>query len=171
MRTILLAVLTLGPAYGFQLHTELHARTAARRQVNAGQVYATLDRLQLQGAVQSAGVTDDGLPLYSLTPAGTIEALDWLHGTDSVVGAEWENLVDRVLLAASLPHVDALQIIAGYRIHWSTPPAGGRLTPHDGLAQDAADVFAHAALEWLSRAEDSLTAVGSAAYAHGLNPD
>ncbi|MFO7690216.1 MAG: hypothetical protein R6W83_06630, partial [Cryobacterium sp.] len=55
--------------------------------------------------------------------------------------------------------------------HWSTPPAGGRLTPHDGLAQDAADVFAHAALEWLSRAEDSLTAVGSAAYAHGLNPD
>ena len=169
MRTSLLAVLTLGPAYGFQLHTELHARTSARRQVNAGQIYATLDRLQLQGAVQSAGVTDDGLPLYRLTDAGAIEAMDWLHGTDSHVGAEWDDLVDRVLLAASLPHVDALEIIAGYRSFWS-PRAAARSDSVDDLANAAAEVFAGAALEWLRRAEDRLTTAGSAAFAHDLNP-
>ena len=169
VRTSLLAVLTLGPAYGFQLHTELHARTSARRQVNAGQIYATLDRLQVQGAVQSAGVTDDGLPLYALTDAGAIEALDWLHGTDSHVGAEWDDLVDRVLLAASLPQVDALEIIAGYRSFWASRAAQEPATPGD-LADDAADVFAAAALEWLRRAEDRLTTAGSAAFARDLNP-
>ena len=70
----LLALLTMGPAYGFQLHGEFAARTAERRTVNVGQVYATLNRLVRAGAVAAAGVTDDGLPLYSLSDAGSDEA-------------------------------------------------------------------------------------------------
>ena len=54
VRSSLLAILTMGPAYGFQLHGELAVRTAGRRSVNVGQIYATLERLVVQGAVESA---------------------------------------------------------------------------------------------------------------------
>src|SRR3979490_3172014 len=73
-----LALLSLGPAYGSQLQAEFLARAAHRRQLNAGQVYSTLDRLTDQGLVESAGSTDDGLPLYALTDAGREQALAWL---------------------------------------------------------------------------------------------
>ena len=48
VRDALLALLTAGPAYGFQLHGGLAARTGGRRTVNVGQTYATLDRLTRQ---------------------------------------------------------------------------------------------------------------------------
>ena len=70
VRNGLLAVLTLGPAYGAQLHAELGDRLGHRRTVNIGQVYATLERLGVQGLVRAAGVTDDGLPLYRITDDG-----------------------------------------------------------------------------------------------------
>ena len=44
VRDALLALLTAGPAYGFQLHGGLAARTGGRRTVNVGQTYATLER-------------------------------------------------------------------------------------------------------------------------------
>ena len=70
VRDALLALLTAGPAYGFQLHGGLAARTGGRRLVNVGQTYATLERLTKQGLIESAGSTGDGLPLHRLTAAG-----------------------------------------------------------------------------------------------------
>lgn len=156
VRSSLLVILTIGPAYGFQLHGELQSRTAARRTVNVGQIYGTLERLVNQGAVESAGVTDDGLPLYRLTDAGRAEALGWLHDTTSPAGEEWNDLVDRVLLATSLPDADALDVIAGYRARWSAPRGGAGLTGQDRLAAGAASALADAALAWLNDAEASL---------------
>ena len=156
VRSNLLVILTIGPAYGFQLHGELQSRTAGRRTVNVGQIYGTLERLVNQGAVESAGVTDDGLPLYRLTDAGRAEALGWLYDTSSPVGEEWNDLVDRVLLATSLPDADAADVIAGYRARWSARPAGAGITGQDRLAAAAASVLADAALAWLDDAEASL---------------
>lgn len=158
VRSSLLAILTIGPAYGFQLHGELHSRTAGRRLVNVGQIYGTLERLVSQGAVESAGTTADGLPLYRLTAAGRAEALDWLHDTRSPVGDEWNDLVDRVLIASSLPAIDTLGIIAGYRERWAVTgrPAGS--TGQDMLAASAADALASAARQWLADAEAVVTA-------------
>ena len=74
VRDALLALLTAGPAYGFQLHGGLAARTGGRRNINVGQTYATLERLSKQRLVEPAGSTDDGLPLHRLTPAGSAAA-------------------------------------------------------------------------------------------------
>ena len=156
VRSSLLVILTIGPAYGFQLFGELRSRTAGRRTVNVGQIYGTLERLVNQGAVESAGVTDDGLPLYRLTEAGRAEALAWLYDTASAVGEEWNDLVDRVLLATSLPDADALDVIAGYRARWSAQRGAAGLTGQDRLAASAASVLADAALAWLDEAEASL---------------
>ncbi|GAA3865302.1 hypothetical protein GCM10022381_06310 [Leifsonia kafniensis] len=169
VRSGLLAILTLGPAYGFQLHTELRSRTGARRTVNVGQIYATLDRLVTQGAVDAAGLTDDGLPLYRLTALGRVEALTWLHDTSSVPGEEWSEFLDRVLIASSLPQIDSLEIIAAYRTVWDAarqrpaergPASTGPAESGQHLLVAAAETaVATAALAWL---DEAATAIGAA---------
>ena len=118
VRDALLALLTTGPAYGFQLHGGLAERTGARRAVNVGQTYATLERLAKQRLVEPAGTTDDGLPLHRLTAAGEAAAREWLSGTDAAGADPWDETVDRVLIALSLPHVDAAPIIEAERAKW-----------------------------------------------------
>lgn len=181
VRTSLLAILTIGPAYGFQLHGELAARTAGRRRVNVGQIYGTLERLVAQAAIESAGTTDDGLPLYRLTSVGRAEAVAWLSGTDSAVGDEWDDLVDRVLIATSLPRtghaddVDAGTIIAGYRARWATrrntAPLGGLVTGQDRLAVAAASALADAALGWLDEVERQLSTCEPGSGERGLSEE
>jgi DNA-binding PadR family transcriptional regulator len=158
VRSALLAILTIGPAYGFQLHGELASRTAGRRSVNVGQIYGTLERLVRQDVVESAGATPDGLPLYQLTSSGRAEALDWLHATESSPGDEWSDLVDRVLIASSLPDVDAMTVVAAYREHWEAVGAGDSLagSGQDRLAAHAGLSLANAALAWLNEVENHL---------------
>jgi DNA-binding PadR family transcriptional regulator len=158
VRSSLLAILTMGPAYGFQLHGELHSRTAGRRNVNVGQIYGTLDRLVRHGAVESAGTTTDSLPLYRLTDDGHTEALAWLHSTESSPGEEWSDLVDRVLIASSLPAIDALAVVSAYRERWETRPGTRAESGQERLAALADRSLASAALDWLDQAEAALSA-------------
>ena len=188
VRSCLLVILSIGPAYGFQLHAELSSRTAGRRVVNAGQVYGTLERLVKQGVVESAGTTDDGLPLYRATATGLSEASTWLTATESAVGEEWNDLVDRVLLASSLPDADVLGIIARYRNHWQADLAnadhgagydstraavpGGALRPGSGqdlLSAGARHALATAALAWLDSSERTLVEATPGEFGHALN--
>ncbi|WP_166789582.1 PadR family transcriptional regulator [Cryobacterium fucosi] len=173
VRTTLLAILTIGPAYGFQLHGELEARTAARRPVNVGQIYGTLERLVKQGAVESGGATPDGLPLYRLTAEGRAEALDWLTSVESTRGEEWNDLVDRVLIASSLPHVDTLALITRYREHWLAAAASSALLAspigQDLLEAGARAALATAAVAWLDSAGESLRGPRADAFQRGLS--
>ena len=118
VRDALLALLTAGPAYGFQLHGGLTARTGGRRLVNVGQTYATLERLTKQGLIESAGSTGDGLPLHRLTAAGEAGAAAWLGGADAAGGDPWDETLDRVLVAWSLPGCDAAEVVSAERERW-----------------------------------------------------
>lgn len=158
LRHSLLSVLTLGPAYGYQLHAEVVERTRRDAPLNVGQVYSTLDRLRRDGLIEDAGATADNLPLYQLTGAGTIEAR--MHLTEPDL-ADWHEMVERVLLAMSLPgtHVDVL--LANYRLLWA-PRDGASAEvadPTGGAAQASAAhaqrLLRSAALAWL----DSLPAI------------
>ena len=154
-----LALLSLGPAYGSQLQAEFLARAAHRRQLNAGQVYSTLDRLTDQGLVESAGSTDDGLPLYALTDAGREQALAWLSEGPTDSRPDWDEMQDQVLVAASVPAADALQVIADYRHSYSEKV---RELDHDAdtraalAANRAADLGARAAISWLDEVAAAL---------------
>ena len=119
VRDALLALLTAGPAYGFQLHGGLASRTGGRRTINVGQTYATLERLTKQRLVEPAGTTDDGLPLHRLTAAGAKAATAWLEGADAAGADPWDETVDRVLIARSLPACDADAVVAGERRRWT----------------------------------------------------
>ena len=162
VRDALLALLTAGPAYGFQLHGGLAARTGGRRSINVGQTYATLERLSKQGLVEPAGATDDGLPLHRLTKAGRGAAQAWLEGMDAAGSDPWDETVDRVLIARSLPGQDADSVVAAERGRWEArrveASAAGQvrdLDEDDGeselarLAAAAESARADAALAWL----------------------
>jgi DNA-binding PadR family transcriptional regulator len=133
VRDALLTLLTIGPAYGFQLHGGLETRTGGRRRVNVGQTYATLDRLTKQRLIAPAGTTDDGLPLHALTPAGMAAADAWLGGAGASGADPWDETVDRVLIALSLPPVDARSIVDAERERW-----GIRLADAESAAAAAA---------------------------------
>jgi DNA-binding PadR family transcriptional regulator len=96
----LTALLTIGPAYGLQLHSELGARLPHRLGTNVGQIYSTLDRLVRDGTVCRAGETEDGLPLYALTLLGRATANSWLAGKFLTSSSSWTEILD-VLLAGS----------------------------------------------------------------------
>ncbi|KQQ00757.1 MULTISPECIES: PadR family transcriptional regulator [unclassified Rathayibacter] len=119
VRDGLLALLTLGPAYGLQLHAELLDRAAHRRRVNVGQIYSTLERLRERGLVTGAGSTDDGLPLHALTEVGRSEAIAWLAGEGASSAEDWDDVLDRILLASSLAGADLDAVLDAYA---SAPP-------------------------------------------------
>ena len=87
-------------------------RTRRDAPLNVGQVYSTLDRLRRDGLIEDAGSTPDNLPLYGLTDAGAIEARMYLTEPDL---ADWHDMVERVLLALSLPGDHVATLVANYR--------------------------------------------------------
>jgi DNA-binding PadR family transcriptional regulator len=101
----LTAILRLGPAYGLQLHSELGSRLPHRATTNVGQIYSTLDRAVRDGVVARAGETADGLPLYRLTGAGDASVSEWLSGSWITPTSSWADLMDVLLLSATLPGV------------------------------------------------------------------
>jgi DNA-binding PadR family transcriptional regulator len=179
VRDALLGILLLGPAYGFQLHGELAARTGGRRTINVGQTYATLDRLAAASLIESAGTTDDGLPLHRLTEAGRAHAFAWLRGADASGSDPWDETADRVLVVASLPNpgldLDLDAVLADERVRWvhrgdvarAVAEASARLEPAGPLAEHAAALDAaraRAAVAWIDAlAADPPTPFGLAA--------
>jgi DNA-binding PadR family transcriptional regulator len=156
-----LAVLTQGSAYGSQLQNEFLARAAHRRQLNAGQVYSTLDRMTDQGLIESAGSTDDGLPLYALTADGAGQAREWLSAGPRGAEPDWDEMQDQVLIAASIAGADPVTVIADYRAAFAERI---RALTHDAdsrallVANRAAELGATAAIEWLDEVAAALTA-------------
>lgn len=163
VREGLLTILSLGPAYGLQLHAELTSRAPHRGPVNAGQVYATLDRLGKQGLIRSSGVTSDGLPLYRLTEQGA-RAVDTARETAAVhTLPEWTEMLDQVIIESSIQPGAAMALARGYRAWWAEDLARVRSALESGeprsdvrLAHLARQAQAVAALAWLSSVPDAL---------------
>lgn len=166
VRDAMLAILTLGPAYGSQLHAELTSRTPHRSPVNVGQIYTTIDRLGAQKLLTSGGVTDDGLPLHRLTPSGRGRAEAWMSGPDDSPTLDWTEMLDQVLVTASVDDTAAGGLIAAYRELWSgradeQPRAVIGEDVPAGLTALARHHQAVAAVEWLD-------AVGAAVADPGM---
>ncbi|MFD0851631.1 PadR family transcriptional regulator, partial [Actinomadura adrarensis] len=73
----LLALLTQGPRYGYQLRAEFEASTGATWPLNIGQVYSTLSRLERDDLVVSSGADEDGRHVYEITTAGEEDVRRW----------------------------------------------------------------------------------------------
>jgi DNA-binding PadR family transcriptional regulator len=153
----LLAVLSIAPAYGSQLQAELAARAPHRGRINAGQIHATLERMSNRGIVTSAGLTDDGLPLYRLTAAGSRDARDWLSGDVAGVRRDWDDMQDHVLVAASVAGARPLDVVARYEEAWAAEAELSSLSRGVEAVRRARALVAEAALAWLAEVRTALT--------------
>ncbi|GAA3585581.1 hypothetical protein GCM10022198_06110 [Klugiella xanthotipulae] len=155
----ILALLTLGPAYGLQLRNELQARTLREPALNVGQVYSTLERLQSSGLVKQTAETDDRLPLYTLTDTGAASAASWITTGTLATASPWESMVFQVLLVRSLPGVDSTPLLVSLRDQWvrineiAQESYRAEIT-HD-LRSHAGETLSIAALSWLRRVGDT----------------
>ena len=127
VRDCLLAIMSLGPQYGLQLHAELTARAPHRAATNVGQIYSTLDRLVRDEKVEAGGQTSDGLPLYQLTASGSQEIMTWLEPEGVSRDTAWADLLDLVFMVRSLPHVNPVPAFDALTFSFGElpEPAGG----------------------------------------------
>ncbi|WP_066038609.1 PadR family transcriptional regulator [Herbiconiux solani] len=155
IRAGILAVLTASEAYGLQLHSELEERTDRAGRINVGQIYSTLDRLCTAGLVEVSGSTDDGLPLYGLSPAGVSEAEEWLAFPEAGSLTPWTDMTFKLLLATSLRGDGAMPLVQRYRDTWLTEAASADEGEGEGVdaATRAQARLAVAALGWLDDLE------------------
>jgi DNA-binding PadR family transcriptional regulator len=112
----LLALLSEGPKYGLQLREEFEARTGEVWPLNVGQVYATLQRLERDGLVESDGTSDEGPQKgYQITPEGGQELARWLRTPPDLSSPPRDELVMKVLVALHVPSADVHAMIQAHR--------------------------------------------------------
>jgi DNA-binding PadR family transcriptional regulator len=118
VRHALLALLSEGPKYGFQLAQEFEAGTGEMWPLNTGQVYTTLQRLERDELVESDDGTEDGPQnSYRITVAGRDELERWLTTPPDTSRPPRDELVIKVLVALRIPGVDVAALTQSYRRH------------------------------------------------------
>ncbi|MWB97325.1 PadR family transcriptional regulator [Agromyces seonyuensis] len=179
VRNSLLAILSQGACYGYQLKSEFERRTGGGRRLNVGQVYATLERLERDGLVERSDADPEGRAFFVATPAGRREAADWLAGETSNGEEMLDGLAEKLALALTLVGVDRGRLLDRHRVAVETALAGARssrdgvVDPNEteGLAAlvvaDARVARLEGVLEWLDRLEVRLR---SAADGHAPAP-
>jgi DNA-binding PadR family transcriptional regulator len=116
IRHSLLALLSEGPKYGFQLRQEFETSTGEVWPLNVGQVYTTLQRLERDGLAQSDDVDDDERQRnYRITKEGGEELARWLRTPPDLSEPPRDELVIKVLVASRLADVDVYDVIQVHR--------------------------------------------------------
>lgn len=152
IRDGILTLLSLGPAYGLQLRNELDARLQRPQSTNVGQIYSTLDRLCAADLVEQSAHTPDGLPLYTLTPAGEQEAALWLRKPRIDQANRWDAMVSQLMIARSIPNHSSHGLVQAFRAYWNACLA---------VAQES---FAHSVSSELRSSADESQALSALAW-------
>jgi len=149
----LLAILTLGDCHGYQLRTELISRTSDSYNVNIGQVYATLERLERDGLVSASSANEDGQIRYRITQAGNAEAAAWLTSPVEHSAAQRDELAMKLALAVTLPGVDVDGILTTQRL------ASLQALQHLTTAKQQTDELNPTELAWILVIDSQIFAV------------
>jgi len=165
VKQALLALLEVGPMYGYQLRAEFEARTGATWPLNVGQVYTTLARLDRDGLVEPAGEDAEGHAFYGITGAGRAAVANWFETPVSRATPPRDELAIKLAIAVTVPGVDIAGVIQRQRA--ATIRALQDYTRLKSGAEDPADlawllvldslVFAaEAEIRWLDHCESRL---------------
>ena len=116
IRHSLLALLSEGPKYGFQLRQEFEQSTGEVWPLNVGQVYTTLQRLERDGLAESDDVeAEERQKNYRITAIGDEELARWLRTPPDLSEPPRDELVIKVLVASRLMDVDVFDVIQIHR--------------------------------------------------------
>lgn len=111
----LLALLSQGPRYGYQLRTEFETSTGATWPLNIGQVYSTLSRLERDEMVTRVGADDEGRFVYRITPAGAEEVRRWFATPVARADRPRDELAIKLAMAVTAPGVDVRGVVQAQR--------------------------------------------------------
>jgi DNA-binding PadR family transcriptional regulator len=164
IRQGLLALLSQGPRYGYQLRVEFEASTGATWPLNIGQVYTTLSRMERDGLVSPGEQDEQGRVVYTITEAGRAEMERWFAAPVAQADRPRDELVIKLAMAVTAS-VDVRPVIQAQRT--ATMRTLQELTRAkrgcvDGLAQrlvlDSMIFQAEAEQRWLDHCEAVLAA-------------
>jgi len=81
LRYALLGLLARHPSHGYDLKNEIEDALGGNWEINFGQIYTTLSRLERDGLVSAASESEDarGKRIYEITSAGRSELEGWLN--------------------------------------------------------------------------------------------
>ncbi|MFC6154565.1 PadR family transcriptional regulator [Nocardioides yefusunii] len=183
VRQALLALLSEGPKYGYQLRQEFEQRTGATWPLNVGQVYQTLTRLERDalvavieenvghgGADDSQAASDRSHVSYAITDAGRAEVDEWFAAPVPRTAPPRDELAIKLAIAVTLPGVDVGRLVQAQRTatmqamqaHAKTRREAASSTEADaeslarGLVLDSLFFDAEAELRWLDHCETRL---------------
>ncbi|WP_067481571.1 PadR family transcriptional regulator [Actinomadura hibisca] len=111
----LLALLSHGPRYGYQLRAEFETATGATWPLNIGQVYSTLSRLERDELVVRVGADDEGRLVYRVTPAGEAEVRRWFATPVARADRPRDELAIKLAMAVTAPGVDVGRVVQTQR--------------------------------------------------------
>ena len=99
----LLGLLVEEPLHGYEVKNRFEAMLGGTWEVNIGQVYTTLQRLERDGLVRPAGERGDrGKLLYEISDSGRKALNEWLAQPESGPQELREDIYVKLLLAARL---------------------------------------------------------------------
>lgn len=162
LRYVLMGLLARGPAHGYELRAAVADMFGGTWDLNVGQVYTTLSRLERSGLVESERVAQDTFPdrrVCSLTEAGTEALFDWLvEPVDDM--ALKQDIFGKVLLHCLLDAGDPVAFIRRQRqrclellARLSALESDEGTEPLTGLLLEGASFHVEADLRWLDRCE------------------
>ncbi len=167
VRQSLLAILAIGPCYGYQLRAEFDRRTGSTWPLNVGQTYTTLERLERDGLVRRGDADAEGHLYWEITGEGRRAASDWLAAPVTPARGTRDELAIKVALAATLPDTDVADILRTQRAATTTRLEELRSSEYDGdagtteavawrLVRDGLVFDAETELRWLDHCDHVL---------------
>ncbi|MGP4004072.1 PadR family transcriptional regulator [Streptomyces sp. 8N706] len=167
MRLPLLALLSKGPAHGYELKQALEKLLgAAYPQPNVGQIYVTLSRLEKAGLIEGEDVTQSSRPnkrIYQLTAAGREAVAAWFDEPTDEPRVRDEFFM-KLALAPSSGTADQIALINKQRRHYlntmrdlsKLAAAEDRDNRVAQLLIEGAMLHLQADLDWLERCQEEL---------------
>jgi DNA-binding PadR family transcriptional regulator len=108
-----LGLLSEEPMHGYEVKSRFEAMLGGSWEVNIGQVYATLQRLERDGLVRAAGERGDrGKLAYEVSEQGRAALETWLAQPDSGPQQLHEEIYVKLLLATRLANGDLGPLLA-----------------------------------------------------------
>ncbi len=109
----LLGLLVEEPLHGYEVKNRFEAMLGGTWEVNIGQVYTTLQRLERDGLVRPAGERGDrGKLLYEISDSGRQALNEWLAQPESGPQELREDIYVKLLLAARLANGDLRPLLS-----------------------------------------------------------
>lgn len=161
----LLCLLATGDSHGYELKTELEATTGDTWQINVGQIYTTLQRLERDGLVVHANI-ENGRVVYTLTETGRRAASAWMARPVDLAVAGRDEISLKILMAIRSGIDDPRRVIERQRgstmallQDYTTLKTGDDEDIGWLLYLDRLIFSAEAELRWLDKVESRLEAM------------